>query len=174
MENSEDEIYDSTEDWRKAIFDKLHNMEYTMYGIKEKTDMTLHTMELVELAVSAIFKLLDRLTALFLGAAECPEDRISTSEKHLRLTAEARVDGLSDLGGEITYHGSTRTSPSPPKRTQVSAVRRRLLNPKHRVLMVNTPIILVALLLLHPKDAIPGCLMYLTTGLIWFFLLPTV
>ncbi|KAG9647066.1 hypothetical protein KCU78_g9758, partial [Aureobasidium melanogenum] len=45
MENSEDEIYDSTEDWRKAIFDKLHNMEYTMYGIKEKTDMTLHTME---------------------------------------------------------------------------------------------------------------------------------
>ncbi|KAH0333373.1 hypothetical protein KCU81_g9893, partial [Aureobasidium melanogenum] len=45
IENSEDEIYDSTEDWREGMSEKLHNMDYTIYGIKEKTDMTLHTME---------------------------------------------------------------------------------------------------------------------------------
>lgn len=72
------------------------------------------------------------------------------------------------------YHESSKTSTSPPERSQISAIQRRLLNPKHRVLMVNTPIILVTLLLLHPKDAMPGCLMYLTTVLIWFVLLPAV
>lgn len=56
-------------------------------------------------------------------------------------------------------------------KNKILAVQRRLLDPKHRILVVGTPTILVALLLLHPTDAILGCLMYLTTGLIWF--LPT-
>ncbi|KEQ57708.1 uncharacterized protein M437DRAFT_70579 [Aureobasidium melanogenum CBS 110374] len=119
MKNLEDKIYNIMEDMIDGVLDEIKIMRDTMHSMKD-------TIESNELESNAIFKLLDRLTALFLGAAECPEDRIPIPEKHLRLTAEARDDGLSDLGGEITYHGSSRTSPSPPKRSQISAVRRRL------------------------------------------------
>ncbi|KAG9603573.1 hypothetical protein KCU86_g2024, partial [Aureobasidium melanogenum] len=44
-ENLEDEIYDSTEDWREGMSEQLHNMEYTIYGIKAKIDMMIRTME---------------------------------------------------------------------------------------------------------------------------------
>ena len=57
-------------------------------------------------------------------------------------------------------------------RDVVLTVRRLLQDVKHPNLVVGIPFTSVMLLLLHHADAVPRCLTYLLTGLIWFFVCP--
>lgn len=176
MGKTQDVKLDSMNDRMDKKNDMIDSMNDMIDSMNHKTNSKNDTMDsinneigLCDMAIRAELKLSDRLIAMFLSVTVCPDGRLSNYEEHRRLTAEeAAPSSLPDDKISFSPSGS-RVFPDSSLTNRVSAVQRLLQNPKYRILVVRSPLVLVMLLHFHPTDANPGSPVYLTNGLIWFF-----